>query len=301
MRGLTDYITECDWEDVFTVWFVLVDDTFNLLYRHLRLRPSGPVPTFADSEVITLSLISDTYFHGDEELALAFIRQQYLALFPNLLSNSRFNRRRRALSACIEGVRRALSAALIDPQDSLRLTDSAPIPVCTYQRGYQCQTVSGAEYCSVMPSRKAKLFGFHLDLTVTLEQVVDVWMLAPAAPRDGKMAEPLLEDAANLLVCGDNAFRDPGVAARLKAKRGITLLAPPRLHYDKIQWPAEFRQLFNRVRRRVESALSVLCVVFHVEQPGSRSLSGLVTRIATRILAYTISFFTSAILQPEKN
>lgn len=28
---------------------------------------------------------------------------------------------------CIEGVRRALSAALIDPEDALRLTDSAPI------------------------------------------------------------------------------------------------------------------------------------------------------------------------------
>lgn len=299
MHGLTDYITECDWEDVFTVWFVLVDDPFKQLYP--RLRASGPAPTFADREVITVSLISDTYFHGNEELTLSFVRQHYLTLFPNLLSNSRFNRRRRALSACLEGIRRALSTALIDPQDTLRLTDSAPIPVCTYQRGYTCQTVSGTQYCSVMASRKAKLFGFHLNLTTTLEQVVDEWMLAPAAPREGKMVEPLLEDAFDLWVCGDNAYRDPGVAARLKAKRGITLLAPPRLHYDKLQWPAEFRQLFNRVRRRIESALSVLCVVFHIEQPGSRSLSGLVARVATRILAYTISFFASAMLQPEKN
>jgi hypothetical protein len=152
-----------------------------------------------------------------------------------------------------------------------------------------------------MPSRKAKLFGFHLDLTVTLEQIVGEWMLALAAPRDGKMAEALLEDAGNLVVCGDNAFRDPAVAARLKAKRGITLFGRSRVHYHKIQWPTEFRQLFNRVRRRLESALSVLCVVFHVEQPGSRSLSGLVAYLATRILAYTISFFASAILQPEKN
>jgi len=46
MHGLTDYITECDWEDVVTVWLVLVDDTFKLLYP--RLRASGPAPTFAD-------------------------------------------------------------------------------------------------------------------------------------------------------------------------------------------------------------------------------------------------------------
>ncbi len=81
-----------------------------------------------------------------------------------------------------------------------------------------------------MASRKAKLFGFHLDLTTTFDQVVNAWMLAPAAPCEGKLAEPLLEDAFDLLVCSNNAYRDPGVADRLKAKHGITLLAPLRLH-----------------------------------------------------------------------
>ncbi len=301
MRGLTNYITECAWEDVFTVWFVLVDDTFSQLYRGQRLRPSGPPPGFSDSEVITLSLICDTYFHGSEELMLSFVRQYHRALFPKLLSNSRFNRRRRALTFCIEGIRQALSAQLIDAEDPLRLTDSAPIPVCTYQRGRDCETVTGPEYCSVMPSRKAKLFGFHLDLTTTAEQIVDTWMLAPAAPRDSKMAEVLLGEQANLLVLGDNAFHDPGVAARLKLKHHITLLAPPRRHYDQRQWPRKFRRWVNRVRRTIESALSVLCEVFYLEHPGSRTLTGLVARIATRILAYTISFFASAILQPVKD
>ena len=31
MIGLTDYITEYRWDDIFTIWYVLVDDA----YQHL--------------------------------------------------------------------------------------------------------------------------------------------------------------------------------------------------------------------------------------------------------------------------
>lgn len=300
MRGLTDYITECDWVDIFTVWFVLVDDGYQAQFGRQRLRRSGPEPHMSDSEVITVSLICDTYFHGDEELALAFIRQHHPALFPQLLSRSRFNRRRRALLVVIEGIRRALSDQLIAPEDDLRLIDSAPIPACTYGRSSACETVQGHDYAGYMPSRKAKLFGLHLDLTTTLDQVVDDWMLAPAAPHDSKMGEVLLSEAANLWVLGDTAFRSPPVEQRLHTRRGIRLLAPPQRTVTR-PWPRELEQLARRMRRRIESALGVLATVFKIELPGSRSLSGLVVRVATRLLAYTISFLTVAILQPEKN
>lgn len=300
MHGLTDYITECAWEDIFTVWFVLVDDSFQALYGQARVRFSGPAPRLSDSEVITLSLICDTYFHGHEELGLAFVRQHYLALFPQLLSNSRFNRRRRALSALIEGIRRALSERWMDPEDDLRLIDSAPIPACTYGRSSACATVQGHEYCGYMPSRKAKFFGWHLDLTTTWDQVIDQWMLAPAGPHDSKMGEVLLSEAENLWVLGDTAFRSPQVEQRLQTRRGIRLLAPPQRTVTR-PWPLELEQLARRMRRRIESALGVLATVFKIEVPGSRSLSGLVVRVATRILAYTLSFFASAILQPNKN
>ncbi len=301
MHGLTDYITACEWADVFTVWYVLVDDAYQQLYRNVRLRHAGPSPRFSDSEVITLSLIADTYFHGNEELMVAFVEQHYRALFPQLLSASRFNRRRRALSRLIEDIRQAVGTALIAPGDDVRLMDSAPIPVCTYQRSRLCTTVQGHAYCGVMPSRKAKLFGFRLVLTTTLDQVVDQWMLVPAAPHDSKTAEALLEDAAHLLVVGDSAYCAPLLQQRLATTRHIRVLAPPQRKQVRGQWPSAARRFVNRQRRRIESALSVLATVFKVEQVGSRSLAGLVTRIATRILAYTLSFLVKAILLPQPN
>jgi len=75
MTSLTDYITSCPWVDIFTVWYVLVDDAYQAVCQRLgRLRQRGPQPHFSDSEVITIALIADTFFHGNEELCLAFIR-----------------------------------------------------------------------------------------------------------------------------------------------------------------------------------------------------------------------------------
>lgn len=297
MHGLTDYITDRDWEDTFTLWFVLIDDCYQQLYGAMRLRPSGPEPAFSDSEVITLSLICATYFHGDEELTVAFVRQHYRALFPKLLSKSRFNRRRRALSLITEEIRRRLSDPLIDPEDDVRLIDSAPIPVCTYGRSRACMTVQGAEYASWMPSRKAPVYGLRLSLTVTTDQVIDQWLLAPASEHDSRTGQSLLEAANQLYVIGDNAYHSPWVGAQLKDRHGIQLIAPPQRGHDSREWPKAWRRQINRLRRRVESALAVLTTVFDLERPKSRSLSGFIARTATRLLAYTLSFYATSTLE----
>ena len=43
MTGLTDYITEKKWEDIFIIWYVLVDDVYQQLITSLgrRLRQRG--------------------------------------------------------------------------------------------------------------------------------------------------------------------------------------------------------------------------------------------------------------------
>jgi hypothetical protein len=246
---------------------------------------------------MTVALITETFFHGHEELCLAFIRHYHHDLFPHLLDDTRFNRRRRLIAGLIEAVRQFYTAWLIAPDDPGRVVDSAPIPVCTYMRSNQCQTVVGADYCGIMTSRRAKLYGFRIHLTTTATQVVDQWMLAPASYWDGKVTAGLLEDAAGLWVIGDNAFHDPTTVEWLRHQRHIRLTAIQRRD-ARIPWPTEVREMLTNLRRTIESALSVLCTVFHLEQLGSRSLSGLLTRISTRLLAYTLSFLMTIYLPP---
>lgn len=293
MDGLTDYITKQSWEKTFTIWYSLIDDAYQRMVKeHGKLRKKGAEPTFSDSEVITVGLIIDVYFGGHEDLGLTFLRQYHLDMFPKLLTASQYNRRRRRLGWVIESIRVVLTEALLVEEDNVRLLDSAPIPVCTYARGPRCETVTGPEYASVMSSRKAKLFGFRLHASSTLDQVIDQWMIAPAAHKDGKMTISFFQDSADLWVLADNAYHDPFAKLWLANHRDVTLVTAERK--DSVPTiPPKMAAFFNRLRRRIESVFAVLSTVFHFQTVGSRSLDGLITRLASRVLAYNLSFLTN--------
>ena len=294
MNGLTDYITKARWVDIFTIWYVLIDDAYQHLIRSRghRLRRRGPEPTFGDSEVITVALVIETFFHGHEALGLAFVDQYHRDLFPCLLDKSQYNRRRRALTGVMELLRRQLTHVLLDPQDRTRLIDSAPVPACTYTRQNKCETAVGMEYRGVVVSKRAKLYGHRFYATVTTSQVVDSWMVAPASYKEGKLMPEFFAHQANLFVLADYGFHSPLEMQWLADQRDITLVTAKRKDARQPH-PAWFRRLHRRMRRLIETAFSVMTVVFNLETPGSRSLSGLLSRLTTTVLAYNLSFLTN--------
>jgi Transposase DDE domain len=299
MAGRTDFITDACWEDVWTIWYVLVDDAYHTLEQHYGAwRQSGPAPTFTDSEVITVGLIVDTFFHGHEALGLAFLRQYHPTLFPHLPKEGHFNERRTLLGPLIDQVRRLITHhhGLIACDDVDRLIDSAPIPVCTYARASQNRTVNGSEYFGVMTSRGAKLFGLRLYLTTTTTQVVDDWLLAPASYHDSQVLPAVFEQTSERLVLGDGAYHNPTAEPVLREHEVVVYAPPRRDTRTRPAWPEKVRRWVGYVRRQIETALSVLTTVFDIERPRSRSLMGLVCRISTRLLAYNLCFLTGPLL-----
>lgn len=292
MNGLTDYITEQNWTDTITTWYVLVDDAYQRVIARLEdpLRASGPAPEMSDSEVITVSLIIETYFQGHEEVGYAFVRQYLRDLFPRLLDGDRFNERRRRLVGLIELIRCDLRDQKLNTQERVRLVDSAPITLMTYTRGSRSQSVVGGDYFGVVTSKKSKFFGLRLHLTTTPDQLIDEWLLAPAAEHDVKVLDALVLDSRDLVLIADKAYNDAELEERLWHKRRIQLL-PLRRTNQKQQWPDAVRHALGRVRHRVETVLSVLATTFNIQRPRGRSLAGHVVRVATCILAHTLSFF----------
>lgn len=291
MNGLTNYITDQPWEDTITTWFVLVDDAYDrlLVRRNRPLRASGPAPTFADSEVITVALIIETFFQGQEEVGYAFVRQYLRALFPRLLDLDRFNARRRDLVGLIEAIRCDLRDQIIDRSDPIRLVDSAPVTLMTYTRGEDCHSVSGKAYFGVVTSKKGKFFGWRLHTTVSGDQLIDDWLVAPAALPDPQALEALVEERRDLTLIGDKIYNDVGLEERLWRKKRILLL-PLRKDNQKSQWPDGVQRTLGWLRHRVETVFSTLTTVFNVARPRGRSLAGHLVRIATCILAHTLSF-----------
>ncbi len=292
MNGLTNYITEQSWGDTITTWYVLVDDAYQRLLarRGRRLRTRGPGPEVSDSEIITIGLILETFFQGHEEVGYAFVTQYLRDLFPRVLDLDRFNVRRRALIGVMEVIRRDLRDQKLTPDDPVRLVDSAPVTLMTYTRGKRSRSVVGSDYFGVVTSKKSKFFGLRLHLTTTADQLIDEWVLAPAAAHDVKVLDALVSDCHDLVLVGDKAYNDAALEARLWRKRRIQLL-PLRRTNQKQQWSDTVRRALGRVRHRVETVFSVLTTTFNMQRPRGRSLAGHVVRVATCILAHTLSFF----------
>lgn len=294
MNGLTNYITEWNWNDIITTWYVWVDDMYQVIVETLAepLRSRGPEPQMTDSEVITVSLIIETFFQGHEEVGYAFVRQYLTDMFPDLLNLDRFNVRRRRLIAVMEQIRRLLRDLKLDRTNPFRIADSTPITLMTYTRGKRSQSAIGSDYFGVITSKKAKFFGLRLHATVTDEQLIDEWMVAPASVHDKTALDTLLLDSRDLVVLGDKAYNDQELEDRLWDKRGIQLL--PIRRKNQQQWTESVRKAIGKVRHRVESVFSTLTTTFNIQRPRGHSLQGHVVRIATCILAHTLSFFMIA-------
>jgi len=310
MKGLTNYITECDWNDVMTTLFVLIDDAHQGLDKcyvpNRKHTPKGE-PDFSDSEVITITLFGEMVFAGAEDKTLHFIRQYHLDMFPKLLSNDRFNRRKQALAETMEAMRCYLrdqwraQHPLEKDVAQLRLVDSAPISMCTYTRGSRCQSVDldwRDEWFGVCTSKKMKFFGARCHMTTTLDQMIDTWLLAPGSYEDRKPLVALLEERQGLGIIGDKGYVSDELESRLWQVGEHLLLALKRKNQQD-QWPSGIQKILGMLRHNVETAFSVLTTVFNFEKPGSRSMSGFIARITAKLLAHTVSFFLAETMSPQ--
>ena len=108
----------------------------------------------------------------------------------------------------------------------------------------------------------------------------------------------LLEERQGLAIVGDKAYVSAELADRLWEQGNHLLLALKRDN-QKVQWPTGIQKILGSLRHGVETAFSVLTVVFNFERPKSRSLSGLINRTTTKILAHTLSFFLSEHFAPH--
>lgn len=309
MKGLTDYLTERSWEDILIATYVLVSERLpQALDKTSFQRSRGPEPVYDDAQIITIALAADYWFGGDEEKTLHYLRQYHATLWSHgLPETSRFNVRRRVLWPVLEALRCQLrdewrqqhgqpaapTAEMEAIEPRIRLVDSAPVILTSRGRGGRTplfEPENRAAWFGVCTSQDFKFFGGRLHLSVAVDQMIDDWVIAPGSYLDFKVLPALCEGKHDLIYIGDRGYNSPETEAWLW-QRGRHLLLPLRKKNCKQPWPDGIQRLLGKLRHRVETTFSVLTTVFNLRHPAGRSFDGFIARTATKILAYTLSFF----------
>jgi hypothetical protein len=271
-------------EEALTILFCIVDDTYALLNPH-GARCYESLKRLSDSEVIALALFQQLRGVESERSFLRDAERFFAHLFPGVvgLHPSSFHRRVRKLRRFLELLRREIVPELVGDPETL-LIDSTLLSVLHPRQVAQSAGLGGAAW---VRWGTFSVYGIKLHLLCSTNRVPLCYELTAANVAEVSLTEELLAEA-NLSedparkVFGDLAYRSEPLEQEL-AKLGISLVT-------------ERAKQRRGVRQQIEIALASLKRVFGVGETLATTLTGLATRIAAKICAYTYAFYINRML-----
>ena len=266
-------------EEAVIVLFCLIDDAYALLNPPGRRYES--LKRLSDSEVITLALFQHLRGVESERSFLRDAERFFAHLFPGVagLHPSSFNRRVKKLRRFLEPLRRDVVAELIGEPETL-IVDSTLLSVLHPRQISQSAGFEGAAW---VRWGSFSVYGVKLHLLCATNRVPLSYELTAANIAEVKLTGELLDEAdlgeavARRLL-GDLAYQSEALEEAL-ADCGVLLVTQ--------------RSRQGGKRQQVEIALASLKQVFGIGETLATTLVGLVTRVATKIAAYTYAFLVN--------
>lgn len=283
-------------DEMFLIVFCVIDDLYNqLVPEAVRYRPGHDRLAFTDSEVITLSVMQEALSNDSELSFHRIVSKDHGHLFPKLLERSRYHRRRKALL----GVQLHLLRHLMMMLKTLAawlVIDSAPIETVAFVRSQSGKASIPEAAYGYIPTKKRHFFGFRLHLLVTHQGAVIDFVLSPAHVGERAVAEHLLSFRAGEAVLADNGYSGFWLANLFGCRGGRLWFGqrPNRLARSKAA--ARLRRFQRGKRALIETVFSMLADQFSLETTRARSLMGLKTRVAAKLLSYNVSFLINQML-----
>ena len=277
-----------DFPTLLTTIYVLVDDWYTLHARRLVQGKAGRKPRFTDAELITLLLAQDYLPFPGETQFLGYIRANHLALFPNLVDQSQFNRRARALRFIVEELRRRWLTDLAAVDESFFLIDTKPVPVVGYKRSKKrsdFRPTAAYGYCA---ARHFHYYGYKFVAITTFSGVPIAYELVAAATDERAAVEEVLGSVRSCDIFGDKGFIGEEWQEAVTAQTGNRLWTQKRVN-QKEQNPKWFDHLLSSVRERIEGAFNELQNTGrNLERLLAKTVIGLTTRVIAKVTSHTL-------------
>ncbi len=271
-------------EEAVTVLFCLVDDAYAIP------NPGGDryesLKRLSDSEVLALALLQQLRGTESERSFLRDTERFFPHLFPGVvgLHPSSLHRRVRKLRRFLEPLRRALLGELAGDPETL-VVDSTLLPVLHPRQVKQSAGLDGAGWARW---GSFAVYGVKLHLLCATNRVPLSYELTAANAADVLLVRELLTgagldgDGVARRLFGDLAYRSGALGEEL-AEAGV-LLATERAD----RRPA--------IRQQVEVCFATLKRAFGMSETLATTLTGLVTRIAAKVAAYTYGLYVNRLL-----
>lgn len=115
-----------------------------------------------------------------EKAWFSFTKRYFKDLFPRFSDRTRINRTHRFLHEVIQNILKEIYLRIGYNEDSLRVIDSIPIPVCKFGRAHFHKTFKEYAAYGRCVSKKETYLGFKLHMLVAQDGFVTDFTLTPA-------------------------------------------------------------------------------------------------------------------------
>ena len=282
-------MTSISISDILTIIFVLVDDWYQSYGYTYLTGKAGAKPVFTDSEVITLMLVQDYIPYPSETQFIGFIRANYLGLFPNLLDQSQFNRRARALRLLVEQLRRYWIQQKGWHLQAQYLLDTKPVPVVGYKRSKRNSDFIGSANYGKCASRNLYYFGYKLVTITTVSGIPVIYDLVPANLDERLASEAIIDYLVYCDIFADKGFIGLEWQTQIFDQTN-NLIWTPRRSNQHLQNSPSLDRWLSGVRERIEGA-------FHEIQNTGRNIERLLTKTVVGLCTRVITKMTSHLLR----
>jgi Transposase DDE domain len=265
--------------------YVLVDDWWKG-DRSSEPPKTGRPALLTDSEVLTLAILAQWPRFRSERDFWRFAWAHLRGYFPDLCSQSQFNRRARALEPEMRSVQRAFARELAEPSAVYRVLDTTLVPAMVRVRACRKGLFAGQASFGRSASRTEWVYGFKVALVVDPEGVVSAFGLAPAASDERPIGEALLAEDRHDAYLAEKGFCALDWERHWLEVYGALVAATPK-NNDRRAWSKADRRWASGKRQIIEGVIGQLKDFFGLERHRAKTLSGLLTRLAAKVAAYT--------------
>jgi len=261
-------------------------------YLGRPVRPGRP-PKLTEAELLTLAVAQVLLGVRSEARWLRFVPRHLPGAFPYLPGQSGYNKRLRAAVPLIKRLIRVLAADTDLWADPVWVVDSTPVECARSRPAARRSELAGWAGYGYCASHSRWFWGLRLHLVCTPAGLPVTWALAHPKldERQVLMAvldqdRQLLTERPGLLLIADKGYTSAELDAYLHA-RGADLLRPA--YRNRVPRPGQ--ALLKPIRQLIESVYDTLKGQLDLELHGGRSLLGVTTRVAQRLLALTAAIW----------
>jgi Transposase DDE domain len=257
-----------------TALYVRVDDLLP------RRRGPGRPPRITDAELVALAVAQMFLAIPNDRKFLALARWRLGHLFPYLPKQPGYNKRLRALAPTIARVITHLAVSSPSFCDNLRLMDSTPVPCGQSRQTARRSELAGHAAYGWCRSHSRYFWGFRLYVLCAPDGMPICFELAAANVAERVVAAEMLDrvDLHGYTVMADKGFAGADFEQHM-ADLGAHFLRP-----DRKNEPRRHGSL-GPVRQWIESVFWTCKGQLTLEHHGGRTIEGLCTRVALRLLA----------------